>query len=249
MIWNVWHLANRTDPSVDVTEALDRRIDICRKTTVHDGRHPAVGLDPPNLAWYELRDRLAERVIAHASASDTAKLEDECWSILEPFVLPTIPDTCAKTEAGRKRPYRSWGLDLKREGRTVNVHFSNVDQPDSPFGDQTRARTAGDLLRLLQDAKSAHPDADRVECSSWLCAFPAFLGLFPPEFSASYTPVYDYYGTYGWWGQYMDHRGAYHQRNGTWFRMSGEHPYVSGVASAGLETTQAHLTRLIGNVG
>ena len=55
MIWNVWHLANRTDPPVDVTVALDRRIDICRKTTVYDGRHPAVGLDPPNEAWSELR--------------------------------------------------------------------------------------------------------------------------------------------------------------------------------------------------
>ena len=50
MIWHAWDLSRRDTP-VPIAEALDKNVDIMRKTTLFDGRHPADGLEPPVPEW------------------------------------------------------------------------------------------------------------------------------------------------------------------------------------------------------
>ena len=126
-----------------------------------------------------------------------------------------------------------------------DIHFSNADQPRSPFAGETRGRTAGDLLSLLSEADERYTNAELVQCGSWLCCFPPFLKFFPKEFTESYVPVFDYYGTYGWWGQYMDHRGAFNVRNGSRFRQTRNHPFAAGIASCPIEHVLKHLEAIV----
>jgi hypothetical protein len=71
MVWHVWSLAYKTDPAMSITEALDQRVDICRKAT---GSWPGAYTDTPNEEWDRLRDILADRVENHAAADDTSNL-------------------------------------------------------------------------------------------------------------------------------------------------------------------------------
>jgi len=62
MIFYVWHL-HRVAGQAPVRSLLDTCVDIMRKTTLFDGRHPSPeglpdGLDPPIPEWDELKGQL-----------------------------------------------------------------------------------------------------------------------------------------------------------------------------------------------
>lgn len=73
MIWYVWHLSKFGNPQ-PIPELLETYVDIMRKTSLFDGRHPApsgndgpVGLDPPIPQWDALKAELSMRIAAHGA--------------------------------------------------------------------------------------------------------------------------------------------------------------------------------------
>lgn len=238
-------LTCRRDPLVPMDEALEQRTDILRKTIHFDGRHPAYGLDPRNAAWDDLKAQLADRICAHAAAADTDALEAECWAILQPLTEPKIREHCEQALQADHAPYFCWRFDIRDNAPdTINLHVSNAYQPESPFAAEHRPHLVQTLLQLLHDAQAAHPTASQLRCGSWLNQLPPFLTLFPPSWRASFA-VGDYSsGTFGHWGQYMDHRGAFHQRNGAALRRTGLHPYASGSCHCEIAAAIRHLQDL-----
>ena len=230
-------LAASADAAEPPGQILDRRVDILRHTTLFDGRHPASVLDPPNTAWEALKERL---IAVLERAADDA-VEDACWRILEPLVTPILAERQAHSRQFSQGPYNCWRYEFvaANAGGDENVdriaiHFSNAYCPHSPFDADHRGPLAADLGRMLADARRAHPTARRVVCGSWLNSLPPFAALFPPEWKASFASRDFSGGTAGFWGQYMDRRGAFHRRNGEQLRATGRHPYVAGVCGCDL---------------
>ena len=245
MVHYAHYLICRHNPPVAANEALEKRVDILRKTALYDGRHPGMGLDPPIAEWNALKEQLIERIRARAADGDTADLEGECWALLRPHVESTFSARYEDYRGNAHSPYNCWRYDFNpgaaQQPDGIQLHVANAFQPESPFSAANRPRIVGDLLRLLADATTAHPTAIVFRCSSWLNAFPPFLSLFPPSWAASYSAGEYSVGTYGHWGQYMDHRGAFHQRNAAALRSTGTHPYASGCCQCPIDEAVRHL--------
>ena len=236
------HLTCHRDPLVPMGEALELRTDILRKTMHFDGRHPGQGLDPPIAAWDDLKAQLADRILAHAEAADTDALEEECWAILQPLVEPMLHKDYERALQSGQGPYRCWSFDIReQEPNTINLHVNNAYQPASPFSAEYKPQLIECLLRLLHDAQAAHPNATRLRCGSWLNQLPPFLALFPPSWKTSFVKSDYSSGTFGHWGQYMDHRGAFHRQNGAALRRTYLHPYASGSCQCDIAEAIRHL--------
>jgi len=234
MIWHVWNLS-RCENRVPIVEALDRNVDIMRETPLYDGRHPAEGLDPPIPEWDALKAELASRIAAHGHA-DTEPLEEACWALLEPYIIPNL-----KVPDNRGRPYGCWEYDVpSNKIHTIDLHFRNAYRPDSPFGEHWEDLIAT-LQRLIEDAVVAHPAIKTIQCDSWLNQFEPFAALFPPLWRTSFVPVFDYPWSNGWWGQYMDERGAFHEKRAQQFRRTGAHPYSAGLCECAIEDVVKYL--------
>lgn len=246
MIWHVWDLHRDPGDRASIQDNLDRRVDIMRKTRLFDGRHPAVGLDPPIHAWDELKDALAALIVQAEAAQTSAALEDAGWDLLWPFIEPALEDYRSRLAKVKARPYKCWEPEvLAGPPKRLNLHFANAYQPLSPFGPACRHDLISTLKRLVTDVLNEHPDIEVVICSSWLNQFEPFQTLFPQSWTQSFTPVYDFWPTYGWWGQYMTHEGRFHRRNGQRFRDLGRHPFTGGDSSCGVQELLVHLDGLL----
>ena len=245
MIWHVWDLHRDKEDQASIQENLDRRVDIMRKTTLFDGRHPAVGLDPPIPEWDDLKDELATLITSAESCPTSDDLEDECWNLLRSFIEPALGEYRGKLEKVKARPYKCWDPKVIHEPpKRINLHFANAYQPLSPFGSRREDLIAA-LKRLLEDVLGEHPDAEVVICSSWLNQFRPFQALFPESWIQSFEPVYAFWPTYGWWGQYMTHEGRFHRVNGQRFRELRRHPFTGGDSSCGVQELLDHLDKLL----
>lgn len=237
MIWHVWDLS-KNQKSVPILEALDKNVDIMRKTTLFDGRHPATGLNPPVPEWEALKAELASLIAAHDN-KDTESLEDACWTLLEPYITPNF-----NKAPQNKHPYGCWSYDVPdHKPHAIDIHFLNAYRPESPFKAH-RQDLIATLLQLIEEATAAHPAVTTIQCDSWLNQFEPFAALFPLAWHASYVPIFDYLATYGWWGQYMDERGAFHEKRAREFRQTRTHPYAAGLCQCDIAQVVDYLSSL-----
>ena len=239
MIFYLWHLA-KTGNNPSVRDLLDTHVDILRKTDIYDGRHPSPeghpnGLDPPIPEWDELKDRLSERIV-NGLGRPSPFVEDDCWQVLEPQVVPRIRDLPRRCYS-----HGCWEYDVHDlPPEVVNLHFINAHQPDSPFGSK-RSEVASSLRGLLEQVQSERPDLSHVMCFSWLNLYPPFSSFFPLGWVDSLKPTKRFFGNDGLWGQYMDHRGRLHRGRAAELRSTGRHPFDLGVCIATVSGTVRHL--------
>ena len=242
-IWYV-HRLLQTEPR-PFAELMTTRVDIYRRTHLWDGkRHPAQGHPDPR--WDELVEQVQSLFHRHRGDATTQALEDAAYALLHP--------TMEKRLAGERKgdlwegagqvipptPYGSFSRDYGED--RVHLHFTNVEQPRSPFwGMPALARL---LLKLLIDAERERPDLRLIQCGSWINNFPPFRSLFPPEWDENSRisgPSY----TYGTWGQFMSHTGDFHYPNAARFRATGEFPFPSLVCSADRSAVRKHVEALL----
>ncbi len=189
---------------------------------------------------WELKQELAAQIMSHGDSVHTEELENTCWQLLLPYLarwLEQVPSTTY--------PFGCWNqnVDDNRPSH-LNIHFLNAFQPDPPFTDYRRD-VISSLLTMLEHGVKENPQATHIWCDSWLNQFEPFNALFPPAWAESFAPTY-YFATYGWWGQYMDHRGAFHNARAEKLRHTGQHPYAAGQAECNLTEAIEHLSALVG---
>jgi hypothetical protein len=205
-VWYVrWLLASGQISEHDVRDALTRRVNIYRLTSLWDGiRDPACGFRDPE--WDRLVERLASlsRRIPFEQVSELGAL---AVALLRPWlrVTPEQPHGplfgCWSYEVvgesitdgpglfGRLTNHRKIAQQLQRRigletpDRHVALHFFNACTPLSPF-DNVRS-LAGGLRALIRDCRQQHPTVQSLWCQSWLNSYPAFLALFPKAWLAS----------------------------------------------------------------
>ena len=246
-IWYV-HRLLRTERR-PFAELITTRVDIYRRTHLWDGkRHPASGHADP--AWDALVEQLEALFHRHRADATTEPLEEAAYALL----LPAMEQRLAGERKGNlwegagqvipPTPYGSFSRDYGED--RVHLHFTNVEQPRSPFWDMPALARL--LLKLLDDAERERPDLRLLQCGSWINNFPPFRSLFPPEWSENARvsgPAY----TYGWWGQFMTHTGDFHYPNAEQFRETGDFPLTCIVCSADRSHVRAHVEELLAGYG
>lgn len=242
MIWHVIDLQRSSAKNITISEALDTRVDVLRKTTLYDGRHPAGQLDPPNQPWESLKSKLESIVAPHIHSDDTTEAEEQCWDLLAPLIYPKLEEEVKALEDANSGPYECWRPNVKTgDSGYIELHFDNVYRPSSPFKSTQCVRLRQKLLDMIDDLAESAPKVTKISCLSWLNEFEPFLRVFPPAWKSTFIPVNDFYGTAGWWGQYVDHKGVFHHENATKFRRLRHHPYAAGRCYCNTEELKSHL--------
>jgi hypothetical protein len=149
-----------------------------------------------------------------------------------------------------------WGCfayEYAPEGRAIHLHFANLDASGyGPLSHQRRAAREAELWSLFSHLRRAHPEAERVQGSSWLYNREAYQRLFPPAYAESAQPAaYPNLITRGLWEQFLRYGGTVNERLAAHFlqrvadlRDAGEHagcfPYVVLLAEAPIACFYEH---------
>ncbi|HJZ74870.1 MAG TPA: hypothetical protein VKE51_24200 [Vicinamibacterales bacterium] len=199
-VWYVrWLLTRRQISKRRVPDALTRRVNIYRLTSLWDGVHdPAYG--SPDRKWDDLAECLAS-LVCQSSLEQTAELEERAVALIQPLfgVAPEPPPRpafgCWGYEVvgqsitdgpglfGRLTNRRKIARHLVRLAglpmpeRHITLHFFNACAPRSPFDNVGSVAIA--LQALIRDCRERHPTVQTLWCQSWLNRHPAFLALFP----------------------------------------------------------------------
>ncbi|MBN1672326.1 MAG: hypothetical protein JXR37_14900 [Kiritimatiellae bacterium] len=245
---SLWLAQRNAAPGIPFETTFTNISPVYRLTVLWDGaHHPAEGHD--DRRWTRILREL-NTAREGVDLNDSAAFEEEglhiLWPYLEPRIekdvaaWPWIPSTYGTKPTGTGE-YGFFLYEIK-QGQSgepvVDLHMGNALAPDSPFRDLD-ARV-GELVRLLDDAQRRAPSAVRLESTTWLNGHGTFLGLFPAEWARSPQPEPLGYA-YNWWGQFVNRRGGFHQRNGARLRESGRFPYPCTRCECRIESLRRYL--------
>ena len=246
-----WLACKWARAGLPLAETLSSKTPIYRLTSLYDGlHHPA----KPEAGW---RDERWEALLAewellysrHPEDPGSAAIEQAGLERLRPLLEARLEQDVLEWLKVEDRPYGFFSYNASPQEaaeHAISLHLFNVFAPDSPFA-APQARAA-ELARLLKDAESRHPGLLKVTCGSWLNSFQPFLDLFPPEWPASATPR-PLVHSQGWWGQFIDRKGAYQRKNGDHLRRTGAFPYQSLGCTCALMALKRHLQDRFGIEG
>ena len=120
------------------------------------------------------------------------------------------------------------------------LHFHNVYMPESPFQDP--ALLFQSLRALIADMERRGLDVRRVGVDSWLNHVKPFQACFPPSFAASITPTTrDHKGGKGWWGQFIQRTGEFHEQRAERLRQTRQFDYRRAHAECSFDEFKAHV--------
>ena len=242
MVHFAWRQSQASDQPIDAV--LDRQVDIRRKTSIWVHRGKGTSDEQVERDWDIIRSQLATRILEYSGGPETQELEEDCWQVLAQLIEPVLSETCPRSWTLMDERYRCWSYDLtESESGAISIHVANAYQPESPFGVH-RDDLVSTLMELLGDVRHAHPEVMTVRCGSWLNSYPPFISLFPVEWSDSLVLTSETGANWGWWGQYMRHDVAFHEKNAEVLRRTGRHPYWAGWAHCDIGELVSHLDSL-----
>ncbi len=220
----------------DLEDTVNVRVNLYRNTSRYDGNHhPAAGDEDPE--WNVIVEQLGEIFDKYGNDSET--VETMGLAILWPLMEARIRKLGNEQSGPGDRSHECWNYDYKHED-ALSLHIANVYQPKSPLSDM-HIQFAASLIRLLRDSQVRRPEVKVVRCGSWLNSAPRFQMLFPDAWIQSAEKRTEMRYTMGYWGQFMDRRGDFHEKNGAFFRRTGEMPYTSSLCGCKIDMVLDHL--------
>jgi len=224
-LWFVGHWLG-DHPDETVAGAVRNRTDIYRKTDLYDGRPmDEIAYDAP--PWADLERRLAnlhERCIDDANGT---RFEAEGLGLLHDRIEARARRD--QRESFRSVPRSSQCGSLRYDPpkpecpTRVPFHIGNAVRPQSIFDDP--AYLPG-CLRCLMEKAQAEFGADSLATTTWLNSYPPWLAFFPREWHNHLGPeMTDIRWGMGFWGQFINGRGAFNHKHAAMFRATGRLPY------------------------
>ena len=234
---SLWYANKRLREGLgELQDTVNSRVNLYRNTSLYDGNnHPSKGYNDPE--WNDIVAQLGEIFDQHGDDSDA--VETKGLELLWPLIEARIREKGSEKSQAGERDYECWNYDYKPKTR-VGIHIANVYQPKSPLSDM-HMQFAASLIRLLRDAQVRRPESMEVQCGSWMNSTPRFQQLFPEAWKESAKDRPDIQYTMGSWGQFMDRKGRFHERNGAIFRETGKLPYASTLCYCSIEEALDHL--------
>lgn len=235
-----WCAAHPDEPLAAV---MAQRVDIWRKTDLNPGGLVEPLADPDGI-WSGLVEQIAELQRRLPGEAQRDAFEEQAHAMLrERIDRRAAIDLQHEIDGLHLREYGGSSLRFHdcapQEPGTVFIHIANAVAPRSIFAEA--GYLEGCLRRLLDQAEQ-RCRALRVRSATWLNAHPAWLALFPAEWSANLGPAdHDLHWHYGFWGQFLNARGCLNQRLAGLFRSSGLMPYPPRTAWCGIAALRAHL--------
>lgn len=236
-LWYVSRLARTEALAVD--ETIDRRTGLFKLTTFAGATELA--LEEDREGWAEMRQRLAAE---HDAAGDVRKFESTGLELLWPHAEPMIDVRLARFDefcSNAHGPFTFEVTDYYADDEApdhVTLHVRNCYRPESPFEHPADVRQA--LREVLDEAADLRPDVEWIQCGSWLNSLPPFARLFPESWSDTAVPGKPG-GHMGWWGQFQDRRGGFHEKNARRFRETGDFPHRHLLCHCRIDELRGHL--------
>ena len=236
----LWHAASVCDAGeLPFADAIRHRTGIFRLTTFAGVAEREIAED--RQGWAETLSCLED---VRKSAADTEEFEHRglrlLWPLAEPMVeveLARFAEFCSTADGPFKFEISRYYAD-NHAPEHVTLHVRNCYRPDSPFDHHSEIKEA--LRKVLDRAAEVRRDVTWIQCGSWLNSLPPFARLFPQSWVDTAVPGKPG-GHMGWWGQFQDRRGGFHEANARRFRATGKFPYTHLLCHCPIEDLRRHL--------
>lgn len=241
-LWFLWGWL-REHPEEAFAHVLRERVDIYRKLDLN-----AEGLNPRTLqwddpSWLALEARAEQLYQAHRD--DALAFEEEAFALFQPHLDARAPRDFADRSGIDGYTYGSIRFDPPgaQEPTRVSIHIANTIAPHSIFADPTYLPNC--LLEVMARAEQAH-GANALDTFTWLNSHPRWLALFTTEWQKHLSPPnQDILWHYGFWGQFINARGAFNARLAQQFRTTGCLPYPPRGSWCSFAALRRHLAGML----
>lgn len=240
MLWFAW-LYLRSHPGETVREVLRKRVNLFRMTNFYD--EPSMREDNPDFetpGWRELEKAVEVLYKEHSHEDVAAEFERKAFEIFQPALEnrsrhpPPATHDFSNFQAGCLR-YHS----VQENPGTIALHIGNPLRPRSIFDDPLYLPRC--LLSVLEQS-AAEFGANKLHCGSWLNSHPRWLALFPLEWQDNLSPPdNDIRWHLGFWGQFINSRGGFHEKNAAAFRSTERMPFAFRTSNCSFQSLRKHL--------
>lgn len=238
----LWHAATVTaSGELTLEDAVRQRTGIFHMTIFSGPRE--LGLEEDRQGWAEVLRRLR---VERDEAADIEEFEHRglltLWPHAEPMIeveIARFDEFCSTAEGPFTFEIANYYAD-DHQPPHLTLHVRNCYRPASLFEHRPQTRQA--LLAVIERAADLRPDVAWIQCGSWLNSLPPFAKLFPHSWTE--TAIRGKPGGHmGWWGQFQDRRGGFHEANARRFRATGEFPHRHLICHCRIEELKQHLQR------
>ncbi len=244
-LWFAWHWL-RNHPEETFDRVVRERIDLIRMTPYFDparmsGDHP--DFDIP--AWLELEAELVALHADHAADADAGGFVEAGVARLAPVFEENQDAAFAAAVAAPDMKCGSitYHHPDPADPGCIAIHIANALRPRSPFDDP---RYLPECLLAAMDRAAGEFGVSRLHCGTWLNSHPRWLALFPAEWQERLSPPDgDIRWHFGFWGQFVTARGAFHEKNADAFRSTGAMPFPFRTSQCSFAALRDHLQALL----
>lgn len=237
------HAYLNAHPEETFSSVLRNRVDIYRKTDANPE-----GLNPETChfdgeEWLRM-EHASERVFQKTRTSRAA-FEEEAFRVFQPSI-----DARAERDfldrsglAGYQCGSLRHNLELNADSSvpTLGFHIANAIAPHSIFEKKSYLKNC---LILLCDAAEILFGAEAVSTCTWLNELPRWLEYFPEEWRKNMGgPLKSVQWHYGFWGQFISARGAFHHKHGDFLRRTGKFPCYPRASFCSIDSLRRHLEK------
>lgn len=236
----LWHAATLAEArEMTLEDAVRHRTGLFHLTIFAGAQE--LDLSEDRTGWAEMLSRLRAE---SEEAADIDDFEHLGLRILWPHAEPMVEVEAVRFEefcSTADGPFKFEIANYYAEDHApehVTLHIRNCYRPDSLFEHQDHIRQS--LRAMIEQAAALRPDVGWLQCGSWLNSLAPFARLFPESWSETAVPGKPG-GHMGWWGQFQDRRGGFHEANARRFRATGEFPYRHLLCHCTIEELRRHL--------
>lgn len=241
MLWFCWnHL--QVHPEESPRNVLRNRVNLFRMTNFYD--EAVMNADHPDFeipGWIALEKAIETLYRNHRHDGSATHFEQTAFEIFRPALenrsrnpLPATHDF-SNFQAGCLRY-----IPIPEDPRTIALHIGNPLRPRSIFDDPLYLPRC--LLSVMEQSV-AEFGANKLHCGSWLNSHPRWLALFPQEWLDNLSaPDTDIRWHLGFWGQFIDAHGGFHEKNAASFRATGRMPFAFRTSRCSCQALRDHLT-------
>ena len=236
----LWHASTLAEHGeLPFEDAIRQRTGLFHLTTFAGARE--LDIEEDRQAWAEMIERLNT---TREESADIDTFEHVGLMLLWPHAEPMVDVSLARFEEFCDTAHGPFKFEVANyyaddaAPEHVTLHVRNCYRPDSLFEHLPHVREA--LVAVIDEAAEVKPGVEWIQCGSWLNSLPPFAHLFPPGWIETAVPGKPG-GHMGWWGQFQNRLGGFHEANAHRFRATGEFPYRHLLCHCPIEELREHL--------